>query len=138
MARRRGRGRPRRLQGAHRPRAGRPHRLREVPVSRRLPLAAVVAGAAVALATSCAITPIADARQELLRSWGAWLLDRYDATAAAADTLDARVDALCAAPDEAALTAARDAWTAARAPWKEAEVFAFGPYTEEPIRLGPK
>ncbi|PKN56601.1 MAG: hypothetical protein CVU56_15340 [Deltaproteobacteria bacterium HGW-Deltaproteobacteria-14] len=100
--------------------------------------AALAAVALLALAPGCAITPIEDARQELLLSWGAWLLDRYDATAAAADALETQVEALCAAPDAAGLAAARDAWDAARRPWKEAEVFAFGPYSEEPIRLGPK
>lgn len=107
-------------------------------MSRRRLLPVTLASAALALAASCAITPIEDARQELLRDWGGWLLDRYDQTAAAADTLETAVEALCADPTADTLAAARDAWNAARAPWKQAEVFAFGPYTEEPIRLGPK
>lgn len=87
---------------------------------------------------ACGPTPIADARQDLLVSWGDWLLDRYAASAAAADALGVAVADLCAAPDAARLETARAAWHDARRPWKQAEVFAFGPYSEEPLRLGPK
>jgi len=98
----------------------------------------LAAAALAAVLGACGPTPIADARQDLLEGWGAWLLDRYATSARAADDLAAAVTSLCAAPDAAGLQAARDAWVAARRPWKEAEVFAFGPYSEEPIRLGPK
>lgn len=93
--------------------------------------------AALSLA-ACAPTPTDDARQDLIVHWGDWLLAHYDTAANRADALGVAVEALCAAPDAARLEAARTAWQAARKPWKEAEVFGFGPYSDEPIRLGPK
>ncbi len=45
---------------------------------------------------------------------------------------------LCADPSMENLTAAQQAWNDARRPWKMMEILAFGPYKEEPIRLGPK
>jgi len=93
---------------------------------------------ALVLLGACGPTPIDDPRQDLIVHWGGWLLDHYTDAATRADALGVATTALCAAPDEARLDAARAAWLAARRPWKEAEVFGFGPYLEEPIRLGPK
>jgi predicted lipoprotein len=52
--------------------------------------------------------------------------------------LDDRVRELCLDPDDERLDLARTAWWDARAPLKQAEVFAFGPYQDQPFRLGPK
>lgn len=89
--------------------------------------------------TACAPYEVDDARRDLLQSWGDdVLLPTYDDVYARAGELhDAAVD-VCADPDQPALDAARDAWMAARGPWKRTEIFAFGPYKEEPLRLGPK
>jgi predicted lipoprotein len=101
------------------------------------PMALVAALACAAAA--CAPTDIPDKRRALLESWGDHvLLPLYRDFEARTADLDAAAEALCQTLDAAAVDRARDAWWATRAPWKQAEVFAFGPYSEEPIRLGPK
>jgi len=80
-----------------------------------------------------------DPRQELLQSWGDdVILPTYREFETKTRTLDDAAQALCEAPSESALTAAQESWWAARAPWKQSEILAFGPYTDEPLRLGPK
>lgn len=99
----------------------------------------LLVGLVAGVAAACAPSEIADQRRELLASWGEdILLPLYAELEARTETLDLAAEALCAAPDAAALEAARDAWWSARAPLKQAEVFAFGPYSDEPLRLGPK
>ncbi len=66
------------------------------------------------------------------------LLPRYQATIDGLDALLATSEQFCAAPSEILIRTARTEWLAARNPWKESEVFAFGPYKNEPLRLGPK
>lgn len=63
----------------------------------------------------------------------------YDDTAAAADALDAAVQAFVATPSEETLTAARAAWRAAREPYLLTEVFRFydGPIDEPGADLEP-
>jgi predicted lipoprotein len=90
-------------------------------------------------ALACGPTEIADRRRELLTSYGEdFLLADYAEFEALCVELAARTRALAEEPSDAALDAAREAWFAARAPWKRTEVFAFGPYSEEPQRFGPK
>lgn len=91
------------------------------------------------LASACAPTEIADKRRALLESWGEdLLLPLYRAFEQRTADLDDAAQTLCQSPNAADLGRVRDAWWAARAPWKQAEVFGFGPYSEEPVRLGPK
>lgn len=81
----------------------------------------------------------ADFRQRLLEDWGVYVaVPAYTRFEAGAASLKSASEALCAAPTDAALDAAKDAWHSARGPWKEMEVFAFGPYRDEPLRLQPK
>lgn len=47
-------------------------------------------------------------------------------------------NALCDAPSGETLQGTQSSWSDARGPWKQAEVLAFGPFKEEPLRLGPK
>lgn len=54
------------------------------------------------------------------------------------EELDAAVTAFCAAPDATNLETTREAFRRAKAPLKRAEVFAIGPYTDSPLRLGPE
>ena len=50
--------------------------------------------------------------------------------------LEAAASAFCAAPDEITLESTREAFRRAKEPLKRAEVFALGPYTDSPLRLG--
>ncbi|MEZ4269472.1 MAG: imelysin family protein [Myxococcota bacterium] len=96
---------------------------------------ALVAASSVA----CGPTEIPDKRRALLESWGEdVLLPLYRDFEARTAELDDAAETLCQSLNAADLGLARDAWWAARAPWKQAEVFGFGPYSEEPVRLGPK
>jgi len=66
------------------------------------------------------------------------LLPRYQETLGGLDTLLASSMQYCEAPTPGRLRDVQQAWRIARAPWKQTEVFAFGPYKNEPLRLGPK
>lgn len=91
------------------------------------------------LAMACAPYEIDDSRRELLESWAQdFLFPRYAATLDGIADLDLAAQMLCESPAPTTLTSAQDAWWQARAPWKQTEVFAFGPFQEEPLRLGPK
>jgi hypothetical protein len=104
----------------------------------KTPLTVILLIAGIALG-SCGPREIADRRRMVLESWGTTVLlplqREFEARAAA---LSEAAHHLCQQPDAARLEAARAAWWAARAPWKQMEVFAFGPYKDEPLRLGPK
>jgi len=94
--------------------------------------------ALVALMLTASCTPT-DLRRKVLRSWGEdLLLPLYVQFDARLGELAVRIEALCSTPTEETLALAREGWWNARAPWKQAEVFAFGPFSEEPLRLGPK
>jgi predicted lipoprotein len=80
-----------------------------------------------------------DARRALLRGLGEEIfLPTYAKLEAEIALLDESVRALCDEPGSDALDDARDAWWEARAPFKRNELLAFGPYTDEPLRYGPK
>jgi len=87
---------------------------------------------------ACGPEAIPDKRRTLLSAWGETLLETYAEFEAACVELDVRARAFCDNPGQASLDAAREAWWSVRAPWKRTEIFAFGPYADEPIRLGPK
>ncbi|MCA9537820.1 MAG: imelysin family protein [Myxococcales bacterium] len=79
----------------------------------------------------------ADTRRDILASWGeSIIVAGYHRFAEGAKALDAATTAFCAAPDAAGLAQVRAAWQSARGRWKRMEVFAFGPYTAYPDRLG--
>ncbi len=92
-------------------------------------------------AASCARNRPAqrDPRLELLESWARHvILPTYEEFVARAHTLERDTQALCESPNANALSKARNAWWSLRKPWKKNEVIKFGPYREEPLRLGPK
>lgn len=66
------------------------------------------------------------------------LLPRYQATLDGLEALLSSSTGFCDSPTSALLQSARANWRIARDPWKQSEVFAFGPYKNEPLRLGPK
>jgi predicted lipoprotein len=80
-----------------------------------------------------------DTRRELLETWSTELIvagyAEFDTRSAEVST---SLGALCALPSTETLEAARADWTAARETWKEADVFAFGPYSRAEFRIGPK
>jgi predicted lipoprotein len=87
---------------------------------------------------ACGPSTIPDRRQQLLASWGTnTLLPLYQEFERRLVTLDERAQDFLLHPAQDRLDAARAAWWAAREPWKQAEVFAFGPYSDDPFRLGP-
>jgi predicted lipoprotein len=88
---------------------------------------------------ACSSTGEGDTRRELLESWSTGLIvPLYAQFETRSQALAASLDALCAAPSDTSLAAARSAWADARAPFKQAEVFAFGPYSRPEFRIGPK
>jgi predicted lipoprotein len=108
-------------------------------VKRRVLLASLASGAFFPFGGGCGTSELPDKRRELLNSWGqALLLASYAEFEQRCGELEARTAELAENPDEETVAAAQTAWWAARAPVKRAEVFAFGPYTEEPERIGPK
>jgi predicted lipoprotein len=95
--------------------------------------------ALVPLVCACSSTGEGDTRRELLESWSTGLIvPLYSDFEARSQTLATSLDALCAAPNDATFSEARAAWTSAREPLKQAEVFAFGPYSRPEFRIGPK
>lgn len=84
---------------------------------------------------SCASRGAGDTRRELLGEWSTGLIvPLYAALGTQAGAVQERLQELCDAPDEQKLQAARDEWQNARISLKQAEVFAFGPYSR--IQLG--
>jgi predicted lipoprotein len=80
-----------------------------------------------------------DIRRTLLEGLGNQIfVPRYAEFEKLSQTLADEAKALCAAPSDDALGAARDAWWAARAPLKRNELLYFGPFTDAPLRIGPK
>ncbi len=65
-------------------------------------------------------------------------LTLYEQLVERSGELEGAATAFCADPTDANLDATRSAFRAAKAPLKQAEVFAFGPYTDSPLRLGPE
>ncbi|MCX4247557.1 imelysin family protein [Paraliomyxa miuraensis] len=92
-----------------------------------------------ALLLGCSDDEPEDFRRRVLVSWGEHVIlplqHDFEARAVA---LDESGRALCEAPSAERLAAAQAAWWDAREPWKQSEIFAFGPYEDAPLRLGPK
>jgi predicted lipoprotein len=92
-----------------------------------------------ALATGCATKGAGDTRRELLASWSTGIaVEGYRQFENDAIALDSTLVDYCAEPSTAGLESAQQAWWQARAPWEQLEVFTFGPYSREPLRIGPK
>lgn len=88
---------------------------------------------------ACAPVEVEDQRRELLRSWGEdFLVPTYGVAADRAYELAIASQAFCQTPTVAGLDELRTHWHASRAAWRQTLVFRFGPYADEPIRLGPK
>lgn len=66
------------------------------------------------------------------------LLTDYGQLVELSTQLSAHAQRFCADRSPAEFQAMRTLWWSARAPWKRNEVFAFGPYSENPWRLGAK
>ena len=80
-----------------------------------------------------------DVRKQLLSSWATdFALTGYLEFETKAEELRRTAGVFCDTPSAANLDVVQAAWWAARAPWKRTEIFAFGPYKENPWRLGPK
>lgn len=83
-----------------------------------------------------------DPRQKLLDSWANHvILPGYTEFVKRAQLLEEATSELCADSSSSLakrLQAARKAWWELREPWKNNEVIKFGPYREEPLRIGPK
>jgi hypothetical protein len=107
------------------------HALRRLlPIACALPLLGIAA---------CSSTGAPDTRRELLSGWSTELIvPLYRDFEQQSEALSTALGALCAAPTSESLTAARTAWGLARETWKEAEVFAFGPYSRPQYRIGPQ
>lgn len=90
-------------------------------------------------ATGCESESLPDPRRHLLTQWvdGALLAD-YEELVARSQALATQSDRYCAQPSPEGWTKMQELWWAARAPWKRNEVFAFGPFTDNPWRLGAK
>jgi predicted lipoprotein len=87
----------------------------------------------------CASPGAPDTRRVLLGQWTTELIvPLYGQFAARTETLEASLVDLCSEPDAARLDAARGSWASARKSWKQAEVFAFGPYSRPEFRIGPR
>ncbi|TPV96951.1 MAG: hypothetical protein B7733_02050 [Myxococcales bacterium FL481] len=98
----------------------------------------VVSGAGI-LGLACEGTAPQDYRRQLLRSWVEdSLLPRYAVAAEHAGRLAEGASSFCASPSGEQLGALQLQWHLARAAWKQTQIFGFGPYSELPLRLGPK
>ena len=81
---------------------------------------------------------IVTARTQLVKTWGEEVIvPWYQNLVAKAQVLEEASRALCSGED-GGLESAQAAWAEVRSQWKMTEVIAFGPYKEEPLRLGPK
>lgn len=99
----------------------------------------VASGLGFSSGVACLPDDQTDVRRRLLRSWTTELaVAEYQAAADASVELRLKAELLRASPSAAALEAVRAAWHLSRAPIKRAELFAFGPYLEEPQRYGPQ
>jgi predicted lipoprotein len=81
----------------------------------------------------------ADVRQLVLQDLSAnVVIPRYAAFAARAQTAADSATEFCLSPSPEGLNATRTGYLEATALWKESEVTRFGPYADQPLRVGPK
>jgi len=97
----------------------------------------IVAVVAAAQLTSCFSEPFD--RKAMIESLGNdVIIPMYESFAAEAGALASEADAFCIDPSASRLSVLQDQWEAARDAWKQTETINFGPYMEQPWRLGPK
>lgn len=100
---------------------------------------ATLALATLSLCSACSESGAPDTRRQLLEAWSTELVvPLYHDFEHESEALASALNGLCASPSDAARQSARDAWQVARETWKEAEVFAFGPYSRPGYRIGPQ
>ncbi len=91
------------------------------------------------LGPGCASQGAPDTRRELLGKWSTEIIvPLYRDFETQSEAVSSALGGLCENPTPAALQGARDAWAVARETWKEAEVYAFGPYSRPDFRIGPR
>ncbi|MEC8025042.1 MAG: imelysin family protein [Myxococcota bacterium] len=79
-----------------------------------------------------------DSRSVLIQSWGEGIiLPWYRDFEQSAQQLQDAAAAFCLEPS-ASVALVQSAWITTRKAWKRTEVIAFGPYKNEPLRIGPK
>jgi len=78
-------------------------------------------------------------REAMLQSLGKEvIIPMYQAFADETATLAAEAASFCSRTSASGLADLQEQWKAARSAWKKTEAINFGPYTEQPWRLGPK
>lgn len=89
--------------------------------------------------SACQSEEVPDARRNLITTWvDGVMMPQYRDFWSRAGQMQQEVERYCQAPSERSWQALRQKWWELRAPWKRAEVFAFGPYREEPWRIASK
>lgn len=87
--------------------------------------------------TSCFNEPFD--REAMLESLGKdVIIPSYQAFAEEAAALSLAAEVFCGDISSSSLSELQDQWSTARAAWKQTETINFGPYVEQPWRLGPK
>jgi predicted lipoprotein len=78
-------------------------------------------------------------RAAMLESLGSnVIIPTYDTLSNETSALVEAAHAFCDAPSTSGLENLQGHWSAARVAWKQMDTIDFGPYTEQPWRLGPK
>ena len=89
------------------------------------------------LLTSCFHEPFDN--QAMLESLGSEvIIPTYRSFAEEAAALVSMATAFCDAPTTSSLKNLQSQWKRARVAWKQMDVIEFGPYVDQPWRLGPK
>ncbi len=97
---------------------------------------AVIAASLICGCSSDSSSQGPDPRLQLLESWWAdFLSPELDALTDANGALEAAAKAHCETPTDTSLAELKEAWETSQRHLKRQEVFAFGPYTEEPERF---
>lgn len=87
--------------------------------------------------TSCFNEPFD--REAMIESLGNdVIIPMYQAFADEAAALAVQADAFCRSTSASRLDSLQEQWRSARVAWKRTETINFGPYMEQPWRLGPK
>lgn len=77
-------------------------------------------------------------RQLLMQVTDGVVVPTYQALFDRAALLSESAQAFCDTPSVSSLKSVREAWSSARSPLKQGDAFAFGPYADLPLRIGPK
>ncbi len=94
---------------------------------------------ALSMCSGCFAEEQYDSRRALIEAWGKdIIIPTYNEFESRALILRNLTIDLCKEPSEKTLRRAQIAWWNARSPWKQMEIFAFGPFINEPWRIGPR